>query len=156
MEPIKVKKSAIHGRGVFLTKSVKKNHSVSRLRGRIRTKENLSLEDSLANPDWVGISKNRWIDPIPPYKYINHSCDPSTGIKGTVTLVALRNLKSGDEITIDYSAVEADPRWYMKCSCKAKGCRKVIRSIQFLPQENFKRYLPFVSTYFKKLRAAPV
>ena len=114
-------------------------------------KINKNKADSLANPDWIGIAANQWIDPEKPYKFLNHSCDPTAGIRGRITLVALKDMKQGDDITIDYSTIEGDPDWEMKCSCGSKRCRKVVRSVQFLPKEHFKSYLPYISTYFKNL-----
>lgn len=151
MKSIQVGKSSIHGRGVFVTRKVAKGDIISRLQGEMRMKKNRSVQDALANPDWVGIAKNRWIDPIPPYKYINHSCEPSAGIKGTVTMVALRDLKPRDEITIDYSTIEEDKNWHMRCSCGSRKCRKIIRSMEFLPEKKFKAYLPYIPTYFTKI-----
>jgi hypothetical protein len=60
-------------------------------------------------------------------------------------------MKEGEEITIDYSTIEGDPLWEMKCACGEKNCRKIIRSIHSMPKKQFERYLPYVSTYFKRL-----
>jgi hypothetical protein len=107
-------------------------------------------EEARMNPDWVGISTSRWIDPSVPFKYLNHSCDPSGGIRGSVGLYALKKLRIGDEVTIDYSTVEANPYWSMNCRCGSKNCRGVVRSIVYLPTKNFKRYYPFIPTKLKQ------
>ena len=151
MTKLFVDKSRIHGRGVFIKGPVSKGAAISRIKGEICRKNNQSPEDSLANPDWVGIGKHLWIDPVPPYKFINHSCDPSAGIKGKVTLIALRDLAAGEEVTLDYSTIEGDPNWMMSCACGSGRCRKIIRSIGFLPPERFEAYTPFIPSYFKKL-----
>ena len=143
--------SKIHGKGFFVTKTIKKGAAIGILQGNIRKKINKNKKDVLANPDWVGVGKNTWIDPRPPYKFINHSCSPSAGIRGKIMLIARRDLKDGDEVTLDYSLIEGDPRWKMKCTCGSKNCRKVIRSVNFLPYTVYKRYLPYISTYFQAL-----
>lgn len=143
--------SDIHGLGIRTSESIKRGELIRYIKGKIQVKENRSREDAMANPDWVGISKNCWIDPVKPYKFLNHSCDPNIGIKGRVSMVALRSIKSGEELTIDYSTIEGDPRWEMKCSCGAQNCRKVVRSIQYLPERQYKKYLPYISSYFKQL-----
>ncbi len=153
MTKLYVDKSRIHGNGVFITQLVARGHTISRIKGVVQIKNNITPEDSLANPDWVGIGKHTWIDPVPPYKFINHSCDPSSGIKGKITLVALRDMQADDEITLDYATIEGDPHWTMACACGSENCRKVIRSIGFLPKERFEAYMPFIPTYFKKLYA---
>ncbi|HYD93540.1 MAG TPA: SET domain-containing protein-lysine N-methyltransferase [Candidatus Paceibacterota bacterium] len=143
--------SKIHGLGVNIGEDAKKGDIISYIKGDLKFKVNKDEKDALDNPDWVGIEKNQWIDPHKPYKFLNHSCNPSAGIKGKVTLVALRNMKEGEEITIDYSTIEGDPLWRMKCACGEPNCRKIIRSVHSLPEKQFKKYLPFVPTYFKKV-----
>ncbi len=56
-----------------------------------------------------------------------------------------------EEITIDYSAIEGDKRWEMKCNCGTENCRGIIGSTHSLPEEQFMKYMPNVSTYFKNL-----
>ena len=84
------------------------------------------------------------------HKFLNHSCEPVAGMKG-LTLIALRDIKEGDEITIDYSIQEGDHLWEMKCDCKSNNCRCTVRSVQFLPEKTFKKYLPYIPAYFKKV-----
>ncbi|MDO8514107.1 MAG: SET domain-containing protein-lysine N-methyltransferase [bacterium] len=153
MKKVAVLRSKIHGKGFFVVKPTKKGAVVGILRGKLRKNVRVSRNgrDASSHPDWIGIGENTWLDPSPPYKFINHSCNPSAGIKGKVTMIAQRNLKAGDEVTLDYSTIEEDTRWHMKCSCRSRNCRKVIRSIQFLPYTTYKRYLPYIPAYFQKL-----
>lgn len=151
MKHIYTASSHIHGLGVRIGENVKRGETVAAIKGEMMFKVNKTMEDVLGHPDWVGIVKNRWIDPEKPYKFLNHSCNPSAGIRGRVTIVALRDMKEGDEVTIDYSTVEGDPRWYMACTCGEKECRGIIRSIQFMPENQFEKYLPYIPTYFRDL-----
>lgn len=143
--------SNIEGLGLRIGENAKRGDIIFRFKGPLKFKVNQNKQDALDNPDWVGVAKDQWIDPEKPYKFINHSCNPNVGIKGRVTVMALRDIKEGDELTIDYSTIEGDTRWEMECLCGEKNCRKVIRSVQFLPKEQFKKYLPYVPTYFQKL-----
>ena len=97
----------------------------------------------------MGVKKNIWIDPLRPHKFLNHSCNPTAGARG-ITLIAIRDIKEGEEITVDYSTIEGDNRWEMLCSCEEKNCRKLIRSIEFLTQEQFMS-IPYIPAYFRKL-----
>jgi len=103
--------------------------------------------------NWVGFGKDKWLEVGSPAVYINHSCQPNAGIKGRVTVVALKNILKGEEIKLDYSITEEDLLWQLEypCNCGTKDCRKIIRSIQGLPEKTFKKYLPFVPTYFRKV-----
>jgi SET domain-containing protein len=60
-------------------------------------------------------------------EYINHCCEPNVEsriIRGHILYFALRDIKPGEELTIDYrfgSDVEKHP-----CACGAKQCRGTI------------------------------
>lgn len=143
--------SIIEGLGLRIGENARRGEIIFRFTGPLKLKVNKNKKDALDNPDWVGVAKDQWIDPDKPYKFINHSCNPNVGIKGKVTVVAMRTIKEGEELTIDYSTIEGDARWEMKCLCGEQECRKVIRSMQFLPEKQFKKYLPYIGTYFKDL-----
>ncbi len=151
MKQFYVCKSKIEGFGVNAGEDIKKNEIVTRFSGPIKFKINKNKRDALSHPDWVGIKKNHWIDPEKPQKFLNHSCNPNAGIKGRVSIMALRDIKEGEEITFDYSIIEGDKRWEMKCLCGEKNCRVTIGSTHFLPEEQFRKYMPNIPTYFKNL-----
>lgn len=151
MKHIYICSSKIDGLGISIGENVKKGEVVAHIKGEMKFKVNKSLKDTFANPDWVGIAKDQWIDPEKPYKFLNHSCNPTVGVKGRVTLVVLRDMKEGEEVTVDYSTIEGDPNWEMECACGEGNCRKIVKSVQFMPEDQFEKYLPYVSTYFKNL-----
>jgi uncharacterized protein len=143
--------SKIDGMGVMAGEKIKKGEIIQHIKGEAKFFVPKNREESISYPDWIGVGKNRWIDPDYPNKYLNHSCNPNTGIKGKVTMVALEDIKEGEEITIDYSIIEGDDMWEMECQCGEKNCRKIIRSVQFLPEKQFKKYMPYIPKYFQKL-----
>jgi len=151
MKHIYIATSKINGKGLYAGEDVKRGETIRLIKGEMKFKVNHGVEDALANPNWIGVAQDQWIDPDKFFKFINHSCDPTAGVKGKVTCVALRDLKEGEEITLDYSTIEGDDLWQMPCSCGSKNCRGIVRSIKYLPEENFKAYFPYVSDYFKKL-----
>lgn len=149
---IEIRESKIQGKGLFANKDFKRGDIIFIFRGKIIDDWKVTDEESsLYGPNWVGIGKNKWMDVIAPGVYINHSCEPNCGIKGKVSVTALKNIKKGDEITIDYSITEIDNFWYMECNCRNKNCRKLIKSIQHLPKKLIKKYTPFIPTYFMKV-----
>lgn len=151
-QKITIKRSKIHGLGIVTNENIKKGEVIFLIKGEKKFREIKNTKTSLYGKNWIGIGKNLWIDPnVGHGRYLNHSCNPSASITGKVKVVALRDLGQGEEITIDYSLVEGDHRWYMHCECGSKNCRKVIKSINFLPEEVFRKYMPFVPTYFKKI-----
>ncbi len=65
--------------------------------------------------------------------YMNHSCSPNAATSGNILeIVALRDIRAGEEITYDYrtdyNAREQYYRnwWRFKCQCGSPNCAKVI------------------------------
>lgn len=56
---------------------------------------------------------------------LNHSCDPNLGWSGT-SLVALRDVADGEELTVDYATFRADPDLAMYCHCETYRCRQIV------------------------------
>lgn len=154
MTKIYVEKSKINGKGIFVKKNIKKGEIIFIAKGKIIkfSTDAKNAKESRIGSNWIGINKNIWLNIVKySFRFINHFCNPNAGIKGKVIFVALRDIKKDEEITFDYSISEDDILWQMKCSCGQKNCRKIIRSIQFLPVKTFKKYLPYIPTYFKKV-----
>jgi hypothetical protein len=72
------------------------------------------------------------LEPAPPFRYVNHGCDPNcefdwfkiaepgSAVKRRAFLIALRDIRRGEQLTIDYnwSASAAIP-----CRCNSPECR---------------------------------
>lgn len=102
-------------------------------------------------PRWLAVGYQAWIKPASGnlWRFINHSCNPNAGLRGR-TVVALRRIKKGEEVTIDYSITEDDPYWRLHCHCTSKNCRGTIRSIRFLPAKTFRKYLPCIPIFLRQ------
>ena len=100
-------KSKIHGIGVFSQENIKKGERIKEVRPEFE------IEFNVENLPKMPLSLAKFIDThsyerclgskiyvmgIDNEKYINHSNDPSVDDDG----IALKNIKIGDEITIDY------------------------------------------------------
>lgn len=151
MKHIYIATSPINGKGIRSGENIKRGEVIQPIKGKMKFMTIKCKNDSLSNPNWIGVAKNQWIDPGKPFKFLNHSCNPNAGVRGKINIVAIKDIKEGEEITLDYSIVEGDSSWEMKCECGAPNCRSIIRSIQFLPKENYHEYMPFIPTYFKKV-----
>ncbi|WP_157999629.1 SET domain-containing protein [Allomesorhizobium alhagi] len=145
--------SRINGRGVFAGEDINAGERIRHVEGTIISHINTSKEESLSNPDWIGIGHNRWIDPAGTFKFLNHSCGPNVGAvtiaADTMVIIAMKDIEKGDELTLDYSTTECDPHWEMACTCGSVRCRKIVRSIFTLPIEQYEGYLPYVPKYFQ-------
>lgn len=149
MKKVSVFDSHIHGKGLVADEDIKKGELIGYIKGPVMYKQNKTLQEVFSNPDWVGFKRNYWTDPLPPFKYLNHSCMANCGVRGTRSLHAIHAIKAGEEITIDYSTTEIDERWFLDCNCGERSCRKKVTSIQSLPKSLFYRYDPFIPTYHR-------
>jgi hypothetical protein len=57
---------------------------------------------------------------------LNHSCEPNLGWADDSTLVAVRDIAAGEELTVDYATRITDPEFVMMCHCETYRCRQVI------------------------------
>ena len=141
------------GKGLFAKTNIRKNEKIFVVKGKI-IKEDMYYAGPYhkCGPRWLAIGRSKWVSPLRnnPWWFINHSCRPNAGLKGSVTVIAMRNITKGEQITIDYSITEDDPYWKMECECGNNDCRKIIRSIRFLPEKNFEKYKPFITKFLQK------
>ena len=92
----------------------------------------------------------------PPFLYSNHSCNPNCGINGNFEMVALKNIKAGEELFWDYSTSMLERHWTMRCACGEKNCRKIITDFDLLPQKLQMKYLdqqivfPFIAHFLQQ------
>ncbi len=108
------------GLGLFATEPIKKGEFIARYWGR-RIPSRLADE---LNTKYLFEINSRWtIDGATRRnvaRYINHSCRPNAEAnitKGSIRIMAIKNIKPGDEITYNYG------RDYFDTFIKPKGCR---------------------------------
>ena len=128
------------GRGVFAARPFHAEERVLIFRGEVR---DVSTFTDLTHALQVGptayISSSGQID-----DYVNHSCDPNTGVRekaGCVELFALEPIAAGDEITFDYSTTQDGQHWTITCQCGADNCRGTIGDFRDLPTERQRFYI---------------
>lgn len=128
------KDSMVEGLGLFANRNIRKGEHIFTFRGKICNEKNTKKlnEHYLMTVDW-----NKVMYVSKPMRYINHSCNPNTGLKG-LKVIALKNIKSGKELTIDYDTLEYE--WKMKCHCGSKDCRKIIKGWKYLPERLQNKY----------------
>lgn len=126
---VKVGFSDIHRKGLFAKEPIKKGAIVVIVGGCVIAKEGLNKK---ALRGYVfKIAPGFYLVPCNKGKpnsddYLNHSCNPNVGIKGSIIFTAMRDILTGEELTYDYAATDNDPDDYFECHCREKNCRKVI------------------------------
>lgn len=128
------------GRGLFARRKLEKGDKIFNFTGKlINFKQTLDRADDFGDPLQVG--KDLYINLEEPMRFINHSCNPNTGIKDDITLIALKDIQKGEEIYFDYSTSMDEDHWIMQCKCGEANCRKVIKDFKYLPFQVKKKYL---------------
>jgi D-alanine-D-alanine ligase-like ATP-grasp enzyme len=85
------------------------------------------------------------------WRPINHACEPSAWVDG-LDLVARRDVRQGEEITMDYATLYTEVMPAFECACGAATCRETIRGDDYL-QDFVGRYGDHVSDYVRRRRA---
>jgi hypothetical protein len=99
-----------------------------------------------------------------PPDYVNHSCAPNAGLSGQIGLVAMRDIRSGEEVTYDYAMSDGSPYDEFDCCCGAEQCRGRVTGEDWRRSELWQRYQGYFSPYLqrriaklrRRLQARPV
>jgi hypothetical protein len=136
---IQVRKSGVHGKGVFAVQDLPEGETLIEYLGEIITWKEAQRRHPW-NPEdpnhtfYFHIDDGRVIDAAVggnAARWINHSCNPNCEAdeeEGRVFIKTLRNIKAGEELNYDYGLIIDEP--YTKalkaeypCWCGSKNCR---------------------------------
>ena len=136
----KVKKSKVHGTGIFASQTIKRNtniieyigEKVSKSEGDRRSEKRIKkyLNSKITGSVYIfELNKRFDIDGSFSYnkaRFINHSCNPNCEvqiIKGHIWIVSIKRIRKGEELSYDYG-YEFDKDDYIdhKCKCGYKKC----------------------------------
>ena len=128
-----IQQSNIHGKGCFATRRFIARHKIAEYSGEKisnaeanRRSHRKTLRICAINDRW-SLDGSRGGNGT---HYINHSCEPNAFMKilyKHILFIALRDIKAGEEITIDYeSTLHPDSK---RCICRASNCRGTINRV---------------------------
>jgi uncharacterized protein len=140
MESYYVAKSKF-GKGIFAARDIKIGELIMNFKGMIISGNELGKvakkgRNALTDP--LQVSDDRFMLILSPYVLVNHSCDPNSGLKNITKLVAIKNIKKGDEIFLDYSSVWLEG---FRCRCGSRYCRGYISEFDSIPKLTQRRYI---------------
>jgi D-alanine-D-alanine ligase len=102
------------------------------------------------------ISEELWVMPTiqpSPWHSINHSCDPSAVISADgLTVIARRDIKKGEPITLEYGTYRVENSAEFKCNCDSNRCRGVIRGTDYLLPQIEQTYKNHIAPYVLQKR----
>jgi SET domain-containing protein len=153
---IEVRQSKIHGRGLFATADIAKGEIVAIKGGHIIDRETLRREITpRLGAVEIQIDDDLFVAPVNPDErelsmlYTNHPCDPNIGIRGEITLVAIRDVRAGEELTHDWAMTDNDD-YSVECNCGVSACRKTLTGRDWQRPELQKKYAGYFSAYLAR------
>ena len=148
-----VGESKIHGTGVFANRNFKRGELILEIDDTRVVDEENPLDPELGEFDYHCdyLENGKTVLMRSPERHINSSCDPNVFVK-TIDevrfVVALKNIKSDEEIAYDY-IIDCHEGEVWECSCGSDRCRKQIVSSFFeLPTKLQLEYLPLLNNWF--------
>lgn len=157
-----IKETGRYGKGVFAKNAIKKDEILFVMGGYILNiiDENRLKGDVADKPieisEWFSIGPRKPNDiKLMPQHRVNHSCNPNAGFKGTIFMVAMRNIKKGEEILYDYAMItHSNPNsknfFTMKCNCGSKNCRGEFKEDDWMIPGLQKKYDGYFQWYIQE------
>lgn len=151
---VEVRNSPAHGWGLFAKEPINKGEVVViwggdflEIEGAQKAKQKGKAIQQIEENLWdVFDYATRNEDPS--YNH-NHSCNPNTWMQDEVTITTRRNIKSKEELTIDYAVFVIDDSWVMQgeCKCGTSFCRHTITGKDWQRDELQEQYKGHFSPY---------
>ena len=123
MPEVEIKKSNIHGQGLFAVRDFKVGEVVVKWNPKILTEKELN-ELPPEEKHFILRRGGKIFLMQSPERFVNYSCDPNTHSDEGFD-VAIRNITAGEEITSDYAGEDSLEKF--KCRCGSSKCQKIIK-----------------------------
>ena len=140
-----VLKKSKRGYGVFAKNNFKKRENIIEFTGKLFRGEELPKPYEKVKDYYVQIDKNLYMGSSKGLDdFFNHSYSPNAGLiinNKKVILIAVNNIKRNEEITRDYSTTMDEDDFEIKCLCRSKKCRKIIKDFKYLPKNIKNKYI---------------
>lgn len=115
------------GWGVFARRRYQADHVIGEIEGTV-------IDDpDYGSPYCMDFGDDRCLEPSPPFRYMNHSCEPNcrfmwydvcevgkSAPARRMFVIALDEIRPGEELTIDYNW---PARMAIPCLCHSASCR---------------------------------
>jgi SET domain-containing protein len=145
--------SDTEGTGLFATSDIQKGEIIAIKNGHLVTrKEAKELANKIGDyyqqiDDDVFLSAKTIDELEDTMVNINHSCEPSCGIYGRATHMAMRDIKAGEELSYDIAMTTDDPDYSFACNCKSANCRGKFTGLDWQRNDLQEKYGEFFTTF---------
>ncbi len=131
-DKVTVRNSRIHGRGIFTTADIPENSLIMVIMGEVISGDECERREEEEDNVYIFWNGDTYIDTAmtEKIKYINHKCDFNCDVVDrddeSLSLIAYRDIKAGEELTIDYGYDEI----YENCQCDTCKAKTLETSLQ--------------------------
>jgi hypothetical protein len=148
------------GCGVFAREPIKKGELLALFGGRIAARDELDPTMPHFTQRVLQIEDDFYLitpDPLEPSDCFNHSCEPNAGFTGQIGIVAMRDIKSGEEINFDYAMCDGSSYDEFTCYCGSENCRGSVKGSDWARPELWEKYdgyfMPYLAKRIEALKA---
>ncbi|HVY01234.1 MAG TPA: SET domain-containing protein-lysine N-methyltransferase [Candidatus Nanoarchaeia archaeon] len=152
--------SSIEGLGVIAIQNISKGENVGVLGGVVISANDIQKYWKIMGHVGIQFDEDFFIVPtsrkeLEEKGVFNHSCEPNCGFDGSIKLVAIRDIKEGEELTFDYAfceslIIQGDHLNDFECNCGSGNCRKFVRPTDWKMPELQNKYRKYFSPYLQK------
>ncbi len=149
-------KSKIHDFGVIAVANISKGEVVRVTGGLVIPKQDLGEYHKITAKKYeIQVSDDFFLAPAKKEEVekemgvFNHSCDTNLGFLDVITLVAIKDIKVGEELVVEYAFCQSDFEPFT-CNCGSANCRKIIKPDDWKNPELQKKYGKYFSPYLKR------
>ncbi len=148
--------SGIHGLGIFAAKAVAAGEVVAVKGGHIITENTRRALKSVIGDGELPITADLYVAPISASErstsmlFFNHSCEPNCGFLGNIVVVAMRDIRPDEELTVDYAMCWTHSL-RLRCNCQTGSCRHIIRGRDWRRPDLQMTYTGYFSSYVQVL-----
>ncbi len=140
------------GCGVFAVKPIKKGELLVLWGGKIIAEDELDPTMPDFTQRVLQIEEDLYLFSLAPEPSdcFNHSCNPNAGFTGQIGLVAMRDIKAGEEICFDYAMCDGSSYDEFTCVCGSPKCRGQIRGDDWSRPELWECYAGYFMPYLQR------
>jgi uncharacterized protein len=145
-------KSDASGNGIFALKPIKKGELVAVFGGVVYEWDTFIHLPDRERSLCIQVEDRHFLVPRPIGEgdYVNHSCNPNAGLSGQIALVAMRDIRPGEEVCYDYAMSDTMPYDEFECACGQPTCRKWISGNDWQKSELQKKYAGFFAPHVQR------
>ena len=137
------------GNGLFAVKKILSGDIIAVWGGEIINEEQIQTLDPYWTRYAVQVEEDYYIvsSREGAADYVNHNCDANAGLRGPITLVALRDIEPGEEVCYDYAMTDSAAYDKFKCYCGSPKCRGIVYGSDWKLPELWEQYGDHFSPY---------